>query len=93
VPALSVIAATVPFGAAVLAHQPARKPASPTGTAATGVGGTRAHDVLCVPKVVETDTHSVEPFTMGFIDMTPSGGKPAMWCEKTVAAVAFTVGW
>jgi hypothetical protein len=51
-----------------------------------------AQDVLRVPMVVGANASSVEQFTMGFIDMTQGGGKLAMWWEKTVATVAFTVG-
>ena len=52
----------------------------------------QAQDVLRVPMVVGTNPSSVEQFTIGFIDMTQSGGKLAMWWEKTLATVAFTVG-
>jgi hypothetical protein len=51
-----------------------------------------AQDVLRVPMVVGANASSVEQFTIGFIDMTQGGGKLAMWWEKTVATVAFTVG-
>jgi hypothetical protein len=42
--------------------------------------------------VVGANPSSMEQFTIGFIDMTQGGGKLAMWWEKTVATVAFTVG-
>ena len=51
-----------------------------------------AQDVLRVPMTVGTSPYSVEQFTIGFVDMTQGGGKLAMWWEKTVATVAFTVG-
>ena len=51
-----------------------------------------AQDVLRVPMVVGANPSSMEQFTIGFIDMTQGGGKLAMWWEKTVATVAFTVG-
>lgn len=31
-------------------------------------------------------------FTIAFIDMTPTGGKPAMTWDKAMAAVPFQVG-
>ena len=34
----------------------------------------------------------MEQFTIVFADMTQSGGKLAMWWEKTMATAAFTVG-
>ena len=51
-----------------------------------------AQDVLRVPMVVGANPSSMEQFTIGFVDMTQGGGKLAMWWEKTVATVAFTVG-
>ena len=51
-----------------------------------------AQDVLRVPMTVGTSAYSVEQFTIGFVDMTQGGGKLAMWWEKTLATVAFTVG-
>ena len=51
-----------------------------------------AQDVLRVPMTVGTSAYSVEQFTIGFVDMTQGGGKLAMWWEKTMATVAFTVG-
>jgi hypothetical protein len=51
-----------------------------------------AQDVLRVPMNTTTLPYSVEQFTIGFIDMTQQGGKLAMWWEKTMAAVPFTVG-
>jgi hypothetical protein len=52
----------------------------------------QAQDVLRVPMVVGTAASSVEQFTIGFVDMTQSGGKLAMSWEKTVATVPFAVG-
>jgi len=51
-----------------------------------------AQDVLRVPMTVGTSSYSVEQFTIGFVDMTQRAGRLAMWWEKTVATVAFTVG-
>jgi hypothetical protein len=52
----------------------------------------QARDVLRVSMTVGTTATSVEQFTIGFVDMTQSGGKLAMWWEKAVATVPFTVG-
>ena len=52
----------------------------------------KAQDVLRVPMTVGASSYSVDQFTIGFIDMTQGGGKLAMWWEKTMATVAFTVG-
>jgi hypothetical protein len=51
-----------------------------------------AHEVLRVPMKVTTGATSMEQFTIFFADMTQAGGKLAMWWEKTMATVAFTVG-
>ena len=51
-----------------------------------------AQEVLRVPMTVTTSPTSMEQFTIFFADMTQSGGKLAMWWEKTMATVAFTVG-
>ena len=51
-----------------------------------------AHDVLRVPMKVTTSATSMEQFTIFFADMTQTGGKLAMWWEKTMATVAFAVG-
>ncbi len=52
----------------------------------------QAQDVIRVPMTVGANPFSVDQFTIGFVDMTQGGGKLAMWWEKTVATVAFTVG-
>jgi hypothetical protein len=52
----------------------------------------QAQDVLRVPMTVGLSPYSVDQFTIGFVDMTQGGGRLAMWWEKTMAAVAFTVG-
>jgi hypothetical protein len=52
----------------------------------------KAQDVLRVPMTVGASPHSFDQFTIGFVDMTQGGGKLAMWWEKTMATVAFTVG-
>ena len=41
---------------------------------------------------VTTSPTSMEQFTIFFADMTQTGGTLAMWWEKTMATVAFTVG-
>jgi hypothetical protein len=46
----------------------------------------RASMTMIVPKA------SIDQFTIGFVDMTESGGKLAMVWEKTAAVVPFTVG-
>lgn len=51
-----------------------------------------AQDVLRVPMTMSTSPHSVDQFTIGFVDMTQKSGKIAMWWEKELATVAFTVG-
>ena len=51
-----------------------------------------AQEVLRVPMKVSTSPTSMEQFTIFFADMTQTGGKLAMWWEKTMATVAFTVG-
>jgi hypothetical protein len=51
-----------------------------------------AQDVLRVPMTVTTTPASMDQFTIFFADMTQAGGKLAMWWEKTMATVAFTVG-
>jgi hypothetical protein len=45
-----------------------------------------------VPMTVGASPYSMDEFTIGFVDMTQGGGKLAMWWEKTMATVAFTVG-
>jgi hypothetical protein len=52
----------------------------------------QTQDVLRVPMKVDTNPYSVDQFTIGFVDMTQGGGKLAMWWERTMATVAFTVG-
>jgi hypothetical protein len=49
------------------------------------------YDVVRVPMKMITPQVSVEQFTIGFADMTDSGGKLAMVWEKTGAVVPFTV--
>ena len=49
-------------------------------------------DVVRVPMKTTIGTLSVEQFTIGFVDMTQLGGTLAMWWDKTMATVAFTVG-
>ena len=49
-------------------------------------------DVIRVPMKTTTGALSVEQFTIGFADMTQQGGTLAMWWDKTMTTVAFTVG-
>jgi hypothetical protein len=48
-------------------------------------------DVVRVPMTMMTPAVSVEQFTIGFADMTATGGKLTMAWEKTAAVVPFTV--
>ena len=48
-------------------------------------------DVVRVPMAMLTPKASIDQFTIGFVDMTDSGGKLAMAWEKTAAMVPFTV--
>jgi hypothetical protein len=49
-------------------------------------------DVLRAPMTVSRLPHSVDQFTISFLDMTDSGGKLAMEWETTEAFVEFTIG-
>ncbi len=48
-------------------------------------------DVARVAMTVTKLDHSVDQFTIGFLDMSDSGGKLAMEWETTSASVAFTI--
>ena len=48
-------------------------------------------DVVRAPMTMTTPPLSVEQFTIGFADMTDTGGKLAMTWEKTRALVAFSL--
>ncbi len=48
-------------------------------------------DVVRVPMAMLTPKASIDQFTIGFVDMTETGGKLAMAWDKTVALVPFTV--
>jgi hypothetical protein len=50
------------------------------------------YDVLRVPMKMAKSPVSVEQFTIGFVDMTQAGGSIAMWWDKDMATVDFTVG-
>jgi hypothetical protein len=78
----------------VFSKQPFQQKYDPKNTTETwgSYNYDQSQDVLRVPMEVGTSPHSVEQFTIGFVDMTQAGGKLAMWWEKTVATVAFTVG-
>ncbi|MEW5984502.1 MAG: DUF2911 domain-containing protein [Acidobacteriota bacterium] len=49
-------------------------------------------DVMRAPMTLTASTVSVEQFTIGFVNMTQQGGTLAMWWEKAMATVDFTVG-
>ena len=49
-------------------------------------------DVVRVPMTMMTPAVSIDQFTIGFVDMSDSGGKLAMGWAKTAAVVPFTVG-
>jgi hypothetical protein len=49
-------------------------------------------DVARAPMAVAAGAMSVDEFTIGFVNMTTQGGTLAMWWDKTVATVSFTVG-
>jgi hypothetical protein len=49
------------------------------------------HDVVRAPMTMITPKASIDQFTIGFVDVTDSGGKLAMAWEKTAAVVPFTV--
>ena len=49
-------------------------------------------DVVRVPMTMMTPAVSIDQFTIGFVDMSDSGGKLAMGWEKTAAVVPFTIG-
>jgi hypothetical protein len=48
-------------------------------------------DVVRVPMTMLTPKASIDQFTIGFVDMSDTGGKLAMAWEKTAAMVPFTV--
>ena len=50
------------------------------------------YDVVRAPMTMLTPKASIDQFTIGFVDMTESGGKLAMGWDKTAALVPFTVG-
>jgi hypothetical protein len=77
----------------VLSKQPAQEKYDPSNKTETwgSANYDPAHDVLRAPMTVSELPYSVEQFTIGFVDMTEQGGKLAMWWEKTMAAVPFTV--
>jgi hypothetical protein len=49
------------------------------------------HDVLRAPMSVSRLEHSIDQFTIAFLDMTDSGGKLGMAWETTAASVEFSV--
>jgi hypothetical protein len=50
------------------------------------------NDVLRAPMRVTKSAVSVEEFTIGFVDVTATGGSLAMWWDTTMATVPFTLG-
>ncbi len=78
----------------VVSTQPLQRNYEPANKTATW--GADNHDakfeVARVPMTVATIPHSIEQFTIGFMDMTADGGELAMWWDKTMARVAFGVG-
>jgi hypothetical protein len=50
------------------------------------------YDVVRVPMKMAKSPVSVEQFTIGFVNMTQAGGSIAMWWDKDLATVDFTVG-
>ncbi len=78
----------------VLSKQPFQEKYDPANKTATWGSDNYdpAQDVLRAPMTVTDLPYSVDQFTIGFVDMTPQGGKLAMWWEKTMAAAPFTVG-
>lgn len=78
----------------VLSSQPYQEKYDPQNKAATwgGVNYDPKHDVARVPMKVMTSSVSVEQFTIGFVNMSATGGDLAMWWDKTMATVPFTVG-
>jgi hypothetical protein len=49
-------------------------------------------EVVRVPMKLRDAPVSAEQFTIAFVDMTPQGGSLAMWWDRTLATVEFTVG-
>ena len=49
------------------------------------------HDVLRAPMTLSRLEHSVDQFTISFLDMTDSGGKLGMAWETTAALVGFSI--
>jgi hypothetical protein len=49
-------------------------------------------DVLRAPMKLMKSTVSVDQFTIGFVDVTATGGSLAMWWDMAFAVVPFTVG-
>lgn len=49
-------------------------------------------DLVRVPMKLSEHPISMDEFTIGFVNMTQTGGALAMWWEKTTAWVEFTVG-
>ena len=77
----------------ILSTQPTQDKYDPKDT--TAIWGSYDYDpkfdVVRVPMAMVTPAVSIEQFTIGFADMTDSGGKLGMGWEKTAAVVPFTL--
>ena len=49
------------------------------------------YDVVRAPMKVEKMSHSLEEFTINFVDVTSQGGKLTMWWDKEFAAADFKI--
>lgn len=50
------------------------------------------YDVVRVPMKMAGSPISIEQFTIGFVNVTQTGGSIAMWWDKSVATVDFSAG-
>ena len=74
----------------VLSTQPTRGPADPRGTPGKiwgSYGYDAKFDVLRAPMTLSKSDFSVEQLTLGFVDVTATGGKLQIAWDKTVATV------
>jgi hypothetical protein len=78
----------------ILSNWPAQTKYDPSDkTALWGSAGyTPDKDVVRAPMTVETIPFSLDQLTIGFTDMTATGGTLRIWWENTQASVDFTVG-
>jgi hypothetical protein len=78
----------------ILSTQPTRGPADPRGTPGKiwgSYGYDAKFDVVRAPMTVGKSDVSVEQLTLGFVDVTATGGKLQIAWDKTVATVALAV--